>query len=70
MVSRGVEEPGIDAYPVGYYDDLDHVFLKGNYRIREQKHNPYWYNMGAKGETRVHQSMAEWTSWKYHDRLG
>ena len=49
------KRPGIDAYPVGYYDDLDHprryVFLEGNYRIREQNTSPYWYNMGSKGRS-------------------
>ncbi len=46
------KRPGIDAYPVGYYDDLDHpreyVLVKGDYRIREQNTTPYWYNMGSK----------------------
>ena len=42
------KRPGIDAHPVGYYDDLDHVFLKGHYRIREQNTTPYWYSMGNK----------------------
>jgi hypothetical protein len=46
------KRPGIDAHPVGYYDDLDHpweyVFLKSNYRIREQNTTRYWYSMGSK----------------------
>jgi len=42
------KRPGIDPYPVGYYDDLDQVFLKGNYRIREQNTTFYWYHMGSK----------------------
>ena len=46
------KRPGVDAYPVGIYDDLDHpgeyVFIKGNYRIREQNTTRYWCNMGSK----------------------
>jgi hypothetical protein len=45
---EALKRPGIDASPVGYYDDLDRVFLKGNYRIREQNTTPYWYHMGSK----------------------
>jgi hypothetical protein len=43
---------GLDARPVGYYDDLEHpwefVSLKHRYRIREQNTSRYWYNMEKK----------------------
>ena len=43
---------GLDARPVGYYDDFEHpwefVFLKHRYRIREQNTSDYWYNMRKK----------------------
>ncbi len=46
------KRPGIDAHPVGYYDDPEHpweyIFLKGTYRIREQNTTRYWYDMGSK----------------------
>lgn len=46
------KRPGIDAYPVGYYDDLEHpweyVFSKANAPIRAQNTTRYWYNMGSK----------------------
>jgi hypothetical protein len=49
------KRPGIDAHPVGYYDNIDHpreyVFLEDNYRIREQNTTPYWCNMGSKGRS-------------------
>jgi hypothetical protein len=46
------KRPGIDAHPVGYYDDPEHprryVFLEGYYRIREQNTTSYWVNLGSK----------------------
>jgi hypothetical protein len=43
---------GLDAKPVGYYDDFQHpwefVSLKGEYRIREQNTSRYWFNVGSK----------------------
>jgi len=43
---------GLDARPVGYYDDLEHpwefVSLKHRYRIREQNTSHYWHNLGRK----------------------
>jgi hypothetical protein len=43
---------GLDARPVGYYDDFEHpwefVSLKHRYRIREQNTSRYWYNMEKK----------------------
>jgi len=43
---------GLDARPVGYYDDFEHpwefVSLKHRYRIREQNTSHYWYNMERK----------------------
>jgi len=43
---------GLDARPVGYYDDFEHpwefISLKHRYRIREQNTGRYWYNMGRK----------------------
>jgi hypothetical protein len=43
---------GLDARPVGYYDDFEHpwefVSLKRPCRIREQNTSRYWYNMGRK----------------------
>ena len=43
---------GLDARPVGYYDDFEHpwefVSLKHRYRIREQNTSHYWYNMRKK----------------------
>ena len=48
------KRPGIDAYPVGYYDDPEHpweyVSLKDNFRIREQNTSRYWYSVGSKRE--------------------
>jgi hypothetical protein len=48
------KRPGLDAKPVGYYDDLQHpwefVSLKGKYRIREQNTSRYWHNVGSKRE--------------------
>lgn len=44
--------PGLDANPVGYYDDPDHpcefVSLEAKHRIREQSTSRYWYAMGRK----------------------
>jgi len=43
---------GMDARPVGYYDDFEHpwefVSLKHRYRIREQNTSHYWDNMRRK----------------------
>ncbi len=43
---------GLDARPVGYYDDVEHpwefVSLKHRVRIREQNTSRYWHNMGKK----------------------
>jgi len=43
---------GLDARPVGYYDDFEHpwefVSLKHLYRIREQNTSRYWVNVGRK----------------------
>jgi hypothetical protein len=43
---------GLDARPVGYYDDFEHpwefVSLKHRFRIREQNTSRYWYNKGRK----------------------
>jgi hypothetical protein len=43
---------GLDARPVGYYDDFEHpwefISLKHQYRIRAQNTSRYWYNMGRK----------------------
>jgi hypothetical protein len=43
---------GLDAIPVGYYDDFEHpwefVSLKHRYRIREQNTSRYWGNMERK----------------------
>jgi hypothetical protein len=48
------KRPGLDANPVGYYDDLQHpwefVSLKRKFRIREQNTSHYWYNLGSKRE--------------------
>jgi hypothetical protein len=42
---------GLDARPVGYYDDFEHpwefVSLKNRYRIRAQNTSRYWYNTGG-----------------------
>ena len=41
---------GLDARPVGYYDDFEHpwefVSLKHRYRIRAQNTSRYWHNLG------------------------
>jgi hypothetical protein len=43
---------GLDARPVGYYDDSEHpwefVSLKHRFRIRKQNTSRYWYHMGRK----------------------
>lgn len=47
------KRPGLDAKPIGYYDDFQHpwefVSLRGTYRIREQNTSRYWYGMCGKG---------------------
>jgi len=46
------KRPGLDAKPVGYYDDLQHpwefVSIKGKYKIREQNTGRYWYKVGSR----------------------
>ncbi len=43
---------GLDARPVGYYDDIEHpwefVSLKHRYTIREQNTSRYWRSVGSK----------------------
>jgi hypothetical protein len=43
---------GLDARPVGYYDDFEHpwefVSLKHRYKIREQNTSRYWVSLGRK----------------------
>ena len=43
---------GLDARPVGYYDDVEHpwefVSLEHGYRIREQNTSRYWHTVGTK----------------------
>jgi len=42
---------GLDARPIGYYDDLQHpwefVSLRNTYIIREENTSRYWYNFGC-----------------------
>jgi hypothetical protein len=48
------KRPGLDAKPLGYYDNLQHpwefVSLKRKYRIREQNTSRYWFSVGSKRE--------------------
>ena len=43
---------GLDARPVGYYDDFEHpwefVSLKHRYRVRDQNTSRYWHSVGRK----------------------
>jgi len=43
---------GLDARPVGYYDDFEHpwefVPLKHSCRVREQNTSRYWHSVGRK----------------------
>lgn len=43
---------GLDAKPIGYYDDSEHpwefISLRRPYRIREQNRSRYWYDMERK----------------------
>jgi len=45
------KRPGLDARPIGYYDDFQHpwefVSLKDRYEIREQNTSRYWYSVGS-----------------------
>jgi len=49
------KKPGLDARPIGYYDDLQHPWeflsLKNTYRIREENTSRYWYNFGCQRDT-------------------
>jgi hypothetical protein len=53
-VQERSKRPGLDARPIGHYDDLQHpwefVSLKDNYKIREQNTSRYWYNTGSQGK--------------------
>ncbi len=44
--------PGLDANPIGYYDDFDYprefISLEVKHRIREQSTSRYWYGTGRK----------------------
>jgi len=46
-----LKRPGLDARPIGYYDDLQHpwefVSLRDTYTIREQNTSGYWYDVGG-----------------------
>lgn len=46
------KRPGLDARPIGYYDDFQHpwefVSLKDRYKIREQNTSLYWYGGGSR----------------------
>ena len=48
------KKPGLDARPIGYYDDFQHpwefVSLQNTYRIREENTSRYWYNFGCQRE--------------------
>lgn len=49
------KRPGLDARPIGYYDDFQHpwefVSLKDRYKIREQNTSRYWY--GVRSQTKA-----------------
>lgn len=62
---------GLDARPVGYYDDFDHpwefVFLKHRYRIREQNTSRYWYNKRRKAIRAPRCGGVDWGAWNPND---
>jgi hypothetical protein len=45
------KRPGLDARPIGYYDDPEHpwefVSARNTDRIREENTSRYWYNVGC-----------------------
>jgi len=57
---------GLDARPVGYYDDFEHpwefVSLKPRYRIREKNTSRYWYSMGRKAIRAPRCGGVDWPS--------